>query len=189
MKYEKDSCIVVSIDPGNTESALVVWCPKSRRILAKHYAPNAEILGHIRAAMSTDGVPLDPVKYPRLVAIEQVRSYGMAVGAEVFDTVHWSGRFHQFILDHWHQEDIVILVPRRDVKMTLCHTNKAKDANIRTAIVDMFGGEKQAKGCKKEPGPLYGISGDLWAALALAITVGNNLWQGKYEYNSEGRML
>lgn len=189
MKFEKASCIVLAIDPGNTESAMVMWCPATRHILAKHYVPNMELFSLLRQAMGMDIVPLDPVKYPRLVVIEQVRSYGLAVGAEVFDTVHWSGRFHQYIVDHWHQDDQVILVPRRDVKMTLCHANTAKDANIRAAIMDMFGGEKAAKGCKKTPGPLYGVSGDIWAALALAITVGDNLWQGKYVYNSEGRLL
>ena len=181
--------VVVAIDPGNTHSAVVFWVPEAKRIAAKAYLPNDEMFGTLRAYMGQDTVLLDPITHPRLVAIEQVRSYGMAVGAEVFDTVHWSGRFHQFIVDHWHKADQVILVPRRDVKMYLCHSNKAKDANIRTAIVDRFGGEKAAKGCKKEPGPLYGVSGDLWAALALAITVGNNMWQGKYEPDSEGRMI
>ncbi|MBA2380633.1 MAG: hypothetical protein H0V73_00860 [Chloroflexi bacterium] len=30
---------------------------------------------------------------PNVVVIEKIESYGMAVGAEVFDTVWWAGRF------------------------------------------------------------------------------------------------
>ena len=30
---------------------------------------------------------------PDVVVIEKIESYGMAVGAEVFDTVLWAGRF------------------------------------------------------------------------------------------------
>jgi len=36
---------------------------------------------------------------------------------------------------------------------------RAKDGNIRVALLDRFGGEKVAKGTKAEPRPLYGVSG------------------------------
>jgi hypothetical protein len=47
---------------------------------------------------------------------------------------------------------------------------RAKDANIRQALIDKLG----AVGTKKAPGPLYGISGHLWAALAVADYAINN---------------
>ena len=54
--------------------------------------------------------------------------------------------------------------------MYLCHSMKAKDGNIRQAILDLYGGKDVALGNKKRPGPLYGVSKDIWAALAVAIT-------------------
>jgi hypothetical protein len=50
----------------------------------------------------------------------------MAVGAEVFDTVLWAGRFAEAA----HRVPVVML-PRRAVKLALCGDSRAKDANIR----------------------------------------------------------
>lgn len=38
------------------------------------------------------------------------------------------------------------------------------------ALIDRFGGKDAAIGRKATPGPLYGITKDLWSALAIAIT-------------------
>jgi hypothetical protein len=59
---------------------------------------------------------------------------------------------------------------RRDVKLSLCGSARAKDGNIRTALIDLHGGKEAAIGRKKTPGPLWGVHADVWAALALAIT-------------------
>ena len=96
--------------------------------------------------------------------IEQVASYGMPVGEEVFETVFWSGRFAEA-----YGAARVKRMPRLKVKMHLCHDSRAKDGNIRQAVIDRFGGAS-AIGKKATPGPLYGVSGDVWAALALALT-------------------
>ena len=53
----------------------------------------------------------------------------------------------------------------RDDNMT-----RFKAENIRTAILDRFGGKDSAIGKKANPGVLYGLSGDCWSALAIAIT-------------------
>jgi hypothetical protein len=60
-------------------------------------------------------------------------------------------------------------VTRRQVKLHLCGSMKAKDANIRQAILDRFGGSA-AIGLKKTPGPLYGVKGHEFAALGVALT-------------------
>ena len=55
----------------------------------------------------------------------------MPVGAEVFETVYWSGRFAEaYGVEH------VERITRVDVKMHLCHTSRAKDGNIRQALID-----------------------------------------------------
>jgi hypothetical protein len=97
------------------------------------------------------------------VAIEQIASYGMPVGAEVFETVFWSGRFAEAAYARMRR---VTRIPRMEVKMHLCHNSRAKDANIRQALIDRLG----APGTKKAPGTTYGIKADEWAALAVAVT-------------------
>ena len=101
---------------------------------------------------------------PDVVVIEKIESYGMAVGAEVFDTVWWAGRFAEAA-----SRVPVVMLPRRAVKLALCGDSRAKDANIRQALIDRFGGSA-AVGRKAAPGPLYGICRDVWSALAIAVT-------------------
>jgi hypothetical protein len=62
-------------------------------------------------------------------------------------------------------------VKRREVKIHLCGSMKAKDANVRQVLLDRYGpGKAKAVGLKRSPGPLYGFSKDLWSALAVGIT-------------------
>lgn len=152
---------VVAIDPGNEKSALVVW--DGEKIDMMRYSPNEDLIVWLRAWHAG----------PRIVplVIEQITSYGMAVGETIFETVFWSGRFAEaYGMDRVHR------VKRLEVKTHLCHDSRAKDANIRQAIIDRFGGKDKAIGKKATPGPLFGVSGDLWAALAVAIT-----WYDKRE--------
>lgn len=150
---------VLAIDPGNTMSA---WCElvdgKPNRS-AK--APNADVAESLRLA-SCPGEQLP------LLAIEMIASYGMAVGKEVFDTCLWIGRF----MEAWESRGgTVKLIYRKEVKSYLCHSTRATDANIRAALLDRFGpGREVAVGTKRAPGPLYGIKGDEWSALAVALT-------------------
>lgn len=94
--------------------------------------------------------------------VEMVASYGMAVGREVFETVFWIGRFYE-AATHFRARDRVY---RMEVKQNLCHDSRAKDANIRQALIDRFG----VVGTKKNPGWFYGVSKDVWAAIAVGVT-------------------
>ncbi|MDP9113138.1 MAG: hypothetical protein M3O20_05595 [Acidobacteriota bacterium] len=139
---------IIALDPGPELSALVVWNGTAPSLL--RYAGNEEIMALLRTWRAT-GSPC---------IIEKIASYGMAVGEEVFETVYWSGRFAEaYGVERVHR------IPRLKVKQHLCHDSRAKDGNIRQALIDRFG-----KGTKKHPGPLLGVSGDLWAALAVAVT-------------------
>ena len=144
-----------AIDPGYEQSALVALCDDG--VVAGEILPNHEGISRLRYASC--GRPL---------VIEQIQSYGMAVGKTVFETVYWSGRF----AEAWEGNGgEVYRLPRRDVKLHLCGQAKAKDANIRQALIDRFGPSKeQAIGKKVTPGPLYGFKSDMWAALAVAVT-------------------
>lgn len=144
--------MILAIDPGPEHSAFVTY--DGRRPLAFAKIENSELLRRIRDT-ELDGQAL---------VIEQIAAMGMAVGAEVFETVFWSGRFAQAWCGEFDR------VKRHAVKMHLCGNMRAKDGNIRQAIIDKFGGKERGIGLKKTPGPLYGMSGDCWSALAVAIT-------------------
>ena len=118
--------------------------------------PNLTLLSWLRiASNSSTGQDVH-------VVVEMVASYGMPVGKEVFETCVWIGRFMQV----WHDPDAVRLIYRRDVKLHLCGSARAKDGNIRQALIDKLG----PQGTKKAPGPTYGVKSHAWAALALAVT-------------------
>jgi hypothetical protein len=151
--------LTLAIDPGTDKSG---WCLfDGSQVGESGVMPNADLL-HSLGKMPDNGATL---------AIEMIASYGMAVGREVFETCVWIGRFQQA----WHSPDAVRLIYRRDVKLHLCGTAKAKDPNIRQALLDMFprtgGGKTPQVGTKSQPGPLYGVSSHAWAALAVAVTV------------------
>lgn len=146
---------ILAIDPGTTESAWLLLedgIPGSRGIAA-----NDGVLGVIKAMVGHGWVDV--------VVIEQFRSYGMPVGIEVMDAIRWAGRFEEAV-----QPTPVRLLPRLVVKTNLCHSAKATDANVRAALLDRFGGRSAALGTAKAPGPLRGITKDVWSALALAVT-------------------
>lgn len=150
--------IWVAIDPGPVESAFVTYDAETRTPRAWDKLAN------------DDMIDLSP-GHGRL-AIEMVASYGMPVGAEVFDTCVWIGRFIECWLHGRFRTPASIpsLIYRRDVKLHLCGNARAKDGNVRQAIIDRYGGKQAAIGLKATPGPLYGMTGDCWQALAVAIT-------------------
>jgi hypothetical protein len=147
--------IVLAIDPGSAESAWLVYNGATGGIRAHAKTANDQLLEQLRNGVSPD---ID------VVVVEQIESYGMAVGHEVFDTVWWAGRFTEAA-----QPTPVVQLPRRAVKLAICHDSRARDANIRAALLDRFGGSA-AKGSKRSPGPPYGVAGDVWSALAIAVT-------------------
>lgn len=140
---------IIAIDPGTTESAWLVWNTSAKCVEAATIVPNDEILRMI----------VDFKPGHTLLTIEMIASYGMPVGREVFKTCVWIGRFIQA----W-ESDCFRLVYRKDVKLHLCGTARAKDANVRQALIDKYG----PTGTKKNPGALYGIKSHLWSAMAIA---------------------
>ena len=147
---------IIAIDPGETHSAYVVCRgDEGEKILdvqGRGKVPNDEIFAIIDRDYD-------------LLCIEQIASYGMPVGEDVFETVYWSGRFAQFWLTR-NDPNSLYRIPRKDVKLQLCMSLRAKDANVRQALIDRYGG----KAAIKKGGPLHGVSKDVWAALGVAVT-------------------
>ena len=151
---------LLAIDPGTTRSAWVNVVGDV--LLGFGILPNEQLLTWFRVLDHPVEEGIDQV------VIEKVESYGMAVGAEIFETVFWSGRFAEAA-----EPLSVHRIGRKAVKLHLCGDTRAKDSNIRQALIDRYGGvegKRAAVGLKASPGPLYGVSKDVWAALAVAVT-------------------
>lgn len=152
---------IVGIDPGTNQSAGVILAGRS--IVKAVWLDNPLMLQWLRDFPA-----------PAILAVEMVASYGMAVGQEVFDTCLWVGRFIEAWEDLGQSWNLLYRKkgnpPFPAITMHLCKTTRAKDANIRQALIDRFGpGKVKAIGKKASPGPLYGITGDMWSALAVAV--------------------
>lgn len=162
---------ILALDPGTTKTGWVLL--DDGRPIAFGVLENPLMLQEVRNTYEAD-----------VLAIEMIASYGMAVGREVFETCLWIGRFMQV----WRDPDSVMLIYRKDVKIFLCGTTKAKDANIRQALLDSYpatgGGSTPQVGTKSQPGPLYGVSSHVWPALGVAVTVQARLSQNA-EINCE----
>jgi hypothetical protein len=151
--------MIYALDPGSEVSAVVGYDPAAKRIGEHWTLPNAEVLQFCLAR---------PVYGSGILVVEEFQSYGMAVGMEVFRTVWWSGRFHQAWPNH---DTHAFQLSRREVKLHLCHSARATDANVRQAIQDRFGPTKAAAvGVKATPGPLFGIKSHEYSALGVGLT-------------------
>jgi hypothetical protein len=146
---------VLAIDPGLEKSGFVVWDGGS--VSVSGIEDNDWILRRIR----NTGLP---------VVCEMVASYGMAVGRSVFETCVWIGRFQEACVSEGSAWNTLY---RLDVKLHICKSPKAKDGNIRQALIDRLG----PVGTAKDQGPLFGVKSHIWAALALAVT----FWDRQYE--------
>lgn len=153
--------MIIGIDPGQFKSAYVI-IDTDNSIVRKEIMDNEELVQKIRFDAFGN----------MEVAIEMVASYGMPVGKTTFETCLWVGRFMEAFLDKGNS--VKLLYKKVHINTTICKSNKAKDSNIRQALIDMYeptgGGKTPQIGTKSNRGPLYGVSTHIWAALAVAIT-------------------
>lgn len=150
--------ILLAIDPGNETSGVILMKEDGRILEAYSKYENEELVLALR----------EGIFKADHVAIEMIASYGMAVGSDIFETCVFIGRIieaSQFPFS---------LIYRKDVKLCLCYSLKAKDSNIRRAILDLYpktgGGKVPEVGIKSNPGELFGVSSHAWAALAVGLT-------------------
>ncbi len=104
---------------------------------------------------------------PDVMVIEQVSNYGQNVGYTIFDTCEWCGRF----IERWNHK--IAKMPRQQVKKQLGLPMNSSDAKVNQFVMSRFpktgGGKNPVKGTMDQPGPLYGVANDIWAALAVAV--------------------
>lgn len=150
---------ILAIDPGNIESGVAIIEMPNFKLLWFSKLKNEDVY---KVAHRYD---FDEV------AIEMVACLGMAVGKDVFETCLWIGRFlEQF------KEYKVSFVYRREEKIHLCGSMKAKDSNIKQALINRYAKHdfKTGKGVKKDPDTFYGVTKDVWQAIAVGVTFYEN---------------
>jgi hypothetical protein len=164
---------ILAIDPGSEQSAWLVFHagqPVRHRFGIRQ---NDDLLGHLRNGFDM-GTIEGRFARPDVVVIETIEPrYGLQMGWSTLDTARWIGRFQE-ASQRWmpvallKRSDIlrhlgVVTSPRKGEKRV------SADSGVRQALTDRFGGDS-AIGLKASPGPLYGISKDVWSALAIAVT-------------------
>ena len=149
----------LGIDPGPKNSAytLIQALDMDRiRIVDKGIVPHDQLM------LLLDDFTDDLTYEEMLVSIEGMQSFGMAVGASVFETCYNIGeyRLHCKRADMAHR-----IVFRQTIKLHHCKSVRAKDGNIRQALIDRFG----EPGVKAAQGILYKVAKDMWSSTAIAV--------------------
>lgn len=145
---------VLALDPGDTQTGYCFIDSETLRPIRFGKEDNQSVLLLVQLEA-----------YDLLVS-ERVASYGMAVGRNVFETCEWVGRYTQA------SHAPVVYIYRQEEKLHICHDSRAKDSNIRRALIDRFAQHdlKNGRGTKKKPDWFYGFKKDVWAAYAAGIT-------------------
>lgn len=148
---------ILAIDPGDKQSAYCLIDTETLRPVRFAKEGNVAVLAAVIGE-----------EYDVLV-IERVESYGMVVGRNVFETCEWVGRFTQAAQVPGRP---VGYIYRKEERLHICRDSKAKDVNIRRALIDRFAKHdlKNGKGTKKNPDWFYGFKADCWSAYAVGLT-------------------
>lgn len=160
---------ILSIDPGNIESGYTYIESNPFTILDFGKIANEDLLSYCFS-----------YEYDYL-AIEMVASYGMPVGQTIFDTCVWIGRFIQVA----NQRNIPYQqLYRKEIVTQLCGTSRAKDANVRRRLIDLYATHdfKNGKGTKSNPDILYGFKADIYSALAV-----HTVFVERLEHNTDSQ--
>lgn len=146
--------MILGIDPGPVESALVRYDSFNNCVRMLFYGPNKKAVDYLS---SNDNY----------VVIERVCYYGKIAGEKTLHTAEAVGRFWQ------RAEDMrceVRLPTRPEICTALCGLRNAEKPQMRARLIELHGGTAEAAiGTLKSRGPLYGISKHCWDALAAAV--------------------
>lgn len=158
------STVILAVDPGPRQSALVYYDPDRKQVISHQIVRNREAAAEIELeALRLEGTEAAP-KTTHL-AIELIRSsYGSPAGAELFDTAMWAGRFLGGWLAGPREIASTLLIPRIEIKVHLCGTAKSADKDVRTALMARLGFPATA-----------GVATHCWAALAVAVTAADRI--------------
>lgn len=153
------------IDPGTTKTGWVIFDPLAEKPVEAGWEDNATVLWRI-----------ENMNFHDRVIMETFAAQGMPLGDSSLQTVRWEGRFVERALMSRGIE--VDHITRRAIKIAICGSSRAKDSNIRAAMVDMYAfawsNIGNGLGVKDNPSPLAclrsgkGATAHTFAALAVA---------------------
>lgn len=151
---------ILALDPGDVQTGYAVIRIPDFRLLHFGKVENETLLSSLAGL----------AKEADVCAVEMIASYGMPVGKNVFDTCVWIGRFWQKISET--EMTPVDFIYRKEEKISICGSMKAKDANIRQELVNRYAKHdfKTGKGTKANPDTFYGVAADAWQAIAVGVT-------------------
>lgn len=156
--------MILAIDPGPIESAYVIL-DENLKPVEFGKENNHEFIQRIHDMRVRGWGEITDI------VIEMVACYGMPVGKDVFETCIWIGRIAQEIYLSEKMPSLKYIY-RKDEKLNLCGDSRAKDANIRQALINRFAKHdfKNGKGTKQNPDWFYGFKDDIWQAYAVGVT-------------------
>ena len=136
----------IGLDPGTTKTGWVVFDPKEEKVLHAGHDPN-EFVIHLLGCADAD--------LKDKVIMECFAAQGMPLGESSIETVRWEGRFME------RARTEVCRISRREIKLLICNSSRAKDSNVRQALVDLYayGYPNHGYGTVKEPSPLRCLKG------------------------------
>jgi hypothetical protein len=149
---------ICGIDPGTTETAIVIINRELTKIIFHDKINNELLLNMIRRQTQ-------PILSNSYIAIERPTPYGKKVGTEVFDTI-WFGGFLSGVINNEFGSKVTE-ISRKKVLGTLLHNAaiKSPDSHVRRFLIES-GYAKKGE-----------LANDEWAALAVAVTY-NKLFIG-----------
>lgn len=142
--------LVIGIDPGTKQSAYVEW--DGNFINGCDTLPNMQVLRYLRT-----------IDKRACVVFEAVGHYGMPVGHDVFETVHWAGRLFQVARDTVGPYQVSRL-KRSVVKKYLGLHQTMSDKAVREAVIRLIGVDRHPEDWNGK------LKSHQWSALAIALT-------------------
>lgn len=162
---------ILAIDPGNEESAFVIWDTERKRCINKGKIKNIDMLDIISNSNYKEA------------CIEMISSYGMPIGQTTIDSCVWIGIFKNEIENTGKK---AYLIFRQSVKMHHCHSlNGINDSSVNMVLKQKYGEDNTIKKpnlvfwneeVEENMGTKY-MNGDIWSALSIAT-----YWSEKKEY-------
>lgn len=167
--------LIIGVDPGPIESAICGW-DGSIPFYPK-YDFNDDICDDLTGLHLGNPSPI--TKELSFLAIERpvCQKYS---GVSVSDTAIIAGRFWGV----WGNENIH-LITRSKIRWHVGKTRKTNDSVVRARLIDRIHPDYNRH---HNPGVLLGVTGDIWQALAAAVTCYDLIEKGELDGYKESRI-